>query len=287
MPEIFGVCMFSSAIIVFREVLEAALVITIVMAATQGVARRMYWIFGGVVAGIMGASIVAALAEQISMAFEGAGQELFNALVLMSAVIMLAWHNIWMSHHAKELVGHLKSLGSGVSRGELPMYFLCTAVGLAVLREGSEVVLFIYGIVASGAGLVSIISGSALGLAAGSLVGLLLYKGLLKINPKQLFTVTGWLILLLASGMAASCAGYLIQAGYLPSQQPLWDSSNIISQHSIFGQLLHVLIGYQDRPTAVQLLFYVGTFGAIAIGMRLARPSPNKTNRQANTLSQA
>jgi high-affinity iron transporter len=269
--------MLSSAIIVFREVLEAALVITIVMVATQGVLQRNRWVLGGISGGLIGAVMVAAIAEQISMAFEGVGQELFNAAILFTAVLMLAWHNIWMSKHAKELVSHLNKVGSGVSDGQLPMYFLSVAIGLAVLREGAEVVLFIYGLSAGGSDNASLLSGSALGLAAGMILGAMLYKGLLRIPTHSLFRVTGWMILLLAAGMAASAAGYLSQAGWLPSQRPIWNSSDFVSERSVFGQLLHVLIGYQERPTAVQVIFYLSTLMLISLGMFLSkRPRINK-----------
>jgi len=272
--------MLSSAVIVFREVLEAALVITIVMAATQGAAKRAYWIFGGIGLGVLGAMLVATLAGSISQSFEGAGQELFNAGILFTAVLMLAWHNIWMSSHAKELVNHLKRLSHGVVSGELPMYFLCTAIALAVLREGSEIVLFIYGMSAGGSSAASIFSGSILGLAGGGLLGALLYKGLITLNPKHLFTVTGWLILLLASGMAASGAGDLIQAGYFTSQMTLWNTSNVVSQQSALGQLLHVLIGYQDRPTSIQLGFYIFTLICIGGGMHIVTKQKHQHKKQ-------
>lgn len=263
--------MLGSAVIVFREVLEAALIVTIVLAATQGVAQRNRWVAGGIGSGVLGAILVAAAAERISMAFEGAGQELFNALVLLTAVLMLAWHNIWMSRHAQQLVSHLKHLGSDVVTGNLPLYFLATAIGVAVLREGAEVVLFMYGLAAGGSDSWSLISGGVLGLGVGVLFGMLLYFGLLRIPTGKLFSVTGWLILLLASGMAASAAGYLSQAGWLPSPKPLWNSSDLLSQHSLVGQLFHVMVGYQDRPTSVQLVFYLGTLLLITTGMRWSR----------------
>ncbi|WP_237057281.1 FTR1 family iron permease [Microbulbifer sediminum] len=263
--------MFSSAIIVFREVLEAALVITIVLAATQGVLKRHLWIGGGVAAGVAGAVVVASIAEGIAMSFEGIGQELFNAAVLFSAVAMLAWHNLWMSRHARTLVAHLKRVGSSVSSGELPMYFLSTAVGLAVLREGSEIVLFMHGFAAGGSNGVSMLTGGLLGLAGGCALGALIYFGLLRIPTTQLFRITGWLILFLAAGMAASAAGYLMQAGVISGSRPLWNTSDVVSQHSFAGQVLHVLVGYQDRPTAVHLSFYLATLVLIGLGMHLTK----------------
>lgn len=259
--------MLGSSVIVFREVLEAALVISILLAATRGIIGRNRWIGGGAALGVIGAVIVAFFAGAIASAFQGIGQEVFNAGVLLIAVLMLAWHNIWMSTHARELVANLKQVGSKVSSGSLPFYFLSIAAGLAVLREGSEVVLFLYGLSASGDGVAHITVGGIVGLAGGVATGALMYFGLLRIPTSLLFRVTGWLILLLAAGMAATAAGYLSQAGILPSYTPLWNTSGFISEHSIFGQMLHILIGYQARPTAIQLGFYLGTMILIGSGM--------------------
>ncbi|WP_455384520.1 FTR1 family protein, partial [Acidihalobacter prosperus] len=130
--------MLGSAVIVFREVLEAALIISIVMGATRGVAARGRWVLGGIAAGVGGAIVVAAFAGAISNAVEGRGQELLNAGVLLAAVLMLAWHNIWMSSHGRQLAGEMRKVGHDVSVGVKPLSALALVTFFAVLREGSE-----------------------------------------------------------------------------------------------------------------------------------------------------
>src|SRR5690348_18034568 len=120
------------------------------MAATRGVPQRGRWVTIGIAAGVLGASVVALFAGAISQAFEGAGQELFNASVLGIAVVMLMWHNAWMARHGREIAIEMRQIGAAVSEGAKPLTALAVVVGLAVLREGSEVVLFLYGILASG-----------------------------------------------------------------------------------------------------------------------------------------
>ena len=142
--------MLGALIIVFREVIEAGLIVGIVLAATRGVAHRGLWVTIGVAGGVVGASIVAMFAGVISDAFQGSGQELFNASVLGVAVIMLMWHNAWMARHGREIADEMRRVGAAVSEGAKPLTALAVVVGLAVLREGSEVVLFLYGILASG-----------------------------------------------------------------------------------------------------------------------------------------
>src|SRR5437868_1943625 len=182
--------MLATAIIVFREVLEAALIVGIVMAASQGVPGRGGWVGGGIAGGALGAIVVAGFAESLAAAVAGVGQEIFNAAVLFAAVAMLGWHNIWMRRHAGDLAVTANRLGAAVRAGTQPLWALAFAVGLAVLREGSEVVLFLYGIAAAGgAGAVAMGVGGALGLVFGVAAGAALYFGLVKIPLRHLFTV--------------------------------------------------------------------------------------------------
>ena len=113
--------MLGAVVIVFREVIEAGLIIGIVMAATRGVVSRGRWVTFGVIGGVLGASIVAVFAGAISDAFQGAGQELFNASVLSIAVIMLMWHNAWMARHGREIAAEMRSVGAAVSEGAKPL----------------------------------------------------------------------------------------------------------------------------------------------------------------------
>ena len=265
--------MLATAIIVFREILEAALIIGIVGAATQGVPYRGWWLVTGVMVGMAGAVGVAGLAEVIVELADGMGQELFNALILLAAVSMLAWHNIWMASHSRELVAQMKQVGSAVKEGGEPMFALLLVVALAVLREGSEIVLFLHGQAASGQAAGSMLSGGLAGLGIGVAVGLGMYMGLLRIPTKYLFQVTGWMILLLAAGMASQAAKFLVQADMLPPWGRVWDSSAWLANDTVVGSLLHTLIGYDATPMGIQLFVYVVTIILIGAAMKVV----NKT----------
>lgn len=269
--------MLGALIIVFREVIEAGLIVGIVMAATRGVIGRGRWITIGIGGGVLGASIVAMFAGAISDAFQGAGQELFNAGVLGVAVIMLMWHNAWMARHGREIADEMRRVGAAVSEGAKPLTALAIVVGLAVLREGSEVVLFLYGIMASGTSGAALVVGGLFGIAAGAAFTALTYFGLLAIPSRHIFSVTSWLIALLAAGMAAQAIQFLNSAGLVVAlDRPLWDTSWLLSEKSIFGRLLHTLIGYIDRPTEMQLIVYIATLFAMFLLMRVARYSPRE-----------
>ncbi len=263
--------MLAALIIVFREVFEAGLIVGIVLAVTGSVPHRNRWIGGGVLAGVAAACLVAAFAGALSQLFEGMGQELFNAAILGIAVVMLTWPNVWMARHGKEIAGEMRAIGQAVAEGSKPLFALAIVVGVAVLREGSEVALFLYGVAASdGGSALALTVGGVLGLLLGGAVCLLTYLGLMRIPARALFTTTTVLITLLAAGMAAQAVAFLERANWLTSLDTVvWDSGWLLSETSIPGRALHTLIGYTDQPTQMQLLVYVGVIVVTLLLMRL------------------
>jgi high-affinity iron transporter len=275
--------MLASAIIVFREIIEAGLVVGIVLAVTRGLAGAAAWVAAGVAAGVAGSCLVAGFTGAISQAFSGSGQELFNAAILAVAVVMLAWHNIWMASHGREMAAQLRQTGAAVSSGSRAPIALAIVVGVAVLREGAEVVLFLYGIAISGNNdWTTLLIGALFGLAAGAAFTLLTFVGLLTIPVRHLFAVTGALIALLAAGMAAQSTAFLEKAGLVDwLGATAWDTSSILSETSLLGRLLHTLIGYADQPSLLQVLVYATVLAAILAGGRLAAPRPRRDSRMS------
>jgi high-affinity iron transporter len=191
---------------------------------------------------------------------------------------MLMWHNAWMARHGREIADEMQRVGTAVSEGTKPLTALAVVIGLAVLREGSEVVLFLYGIMAQGTSGAALLAGGALGIAAGAAFTALTYFGLLAIPNRHIFSVTSWLIALLAAGMAAQSVQFLNNAGLVESlDRTVWDTSWLLSEGSILGRLLHILIGYTERPTEMQLIVYVAILVAMYVLTRIARPSPRSS----------
>jgi high-affinity iron transporter len=273
--------MIGAAIIVFRETLEAALIIGILAAATSGLAGRNRWLGGGIATGLAGAVVVAIFTGQLAELAEGTGQDIFNAAVLGVAVLMLAWHNIWMARNGAELARSAKSLGRDVRDGNRDLAALAVVIALAVLREGSETALFLYGLAASNqSGLASTAGGGIIGLMAGGLAGFGLYAGFVRIPTRWFFSATSGLILLMAASMAAQMARYLAQSDVLPSMgAAFWDTSTILSNQNPVGAMLHSIMGYDATPSGIQVLFYFSALALILFGMRLARP-PLKNSHQ-------
>jgi high-affinity iron transporter len=271
----------AALIIVFREVFEAGLIVGIVLAVTRTVPRRNQWIAGGVLTGVLGACVVAVFAGALSNLFAGMGQELFNAFILIVAVVMLTWHNVWMARHGSELAGELRAAGQAVVEGSKSLFALAVVVGVAVLREGSEVVLFLYGVLAGGDSGGGVALGGFVGLLLGAAVCMLTYLGLVSIPTRKLFATTTALIALLAAGMAAQAAAFLEKANWLTAMDNVvWDSSWLLSDSSILGKALHTLIGYTDQPTAMQLAVYIAILAVTFVLMRLYG-APTKTVRPA------
>jgi high-affinity iron transporter len=277
--------MLAAAIIVFREVLEASLIVGIVAAATRAVPGRSRWLAAGIVAGLAGAGVVALFTGEIASLASGVGQELFNAAILGLAVVMLAWHNIWMAAHGAALAADARDVGGAIRDGRRECSVLLVVVGLAVLREGAETVLFLYGIAASGGtGAAAMLAGGLGGLAVGVGVGYALYAGLVRLPMRWIFTATGILVLFVAAGMASQAARFLVQADVLPGLvAPLWDTSRLLTDDSAAGTLLHSLIGYDPRPSGMQIVFFVTVLIAIAAGMLLRgnRARPARIGRRA------
>lgn len=262
--------MFPTATIVFREIIEIALVVGIVMAATRGLPGRVNLILAGLGLGILGSIIIAFFTDTISQAIDGVGQEIFNASVMFIAVGFLSWTVIWMKTHGRELAQKLKTVGDEVVRGDKSIYVLVGVIALATFREGAEIVLFTYGMTASGAYSFSeILTGGLIGAAGGAVVGFMLYFGLLKTAQKHLFTVTSWLLIVLTAGMAAQGANFLIAAGVLPElYSEVWDTSAILSGGSFLGETLKVLVGYTPRPTGMELVFYSSVLAVVGMAYK-------------------
>jgi high-affinity iron transporter len=178
------------------------------------------------------------------------------------------------------MAGEMREAGNAVRAGTKSLAALAAVVGIAVLREGSEVVLFLYGIAASGGSTaVDFLIGGALGLAAGVGVSLLTFLGLLIVPIRHIFVTTSVMIALLAGGMAAQSVFFLEQAGISRMMtDTAWDSSHILSQSSWIGRILHTLIGYSDQPSEMQAVVYVVTLAIIfALMWMMSPPRSPKT----------
>ncbi len=278
--------MLASLLVVFREALEAGLIIGIILAATQGVPARLRWIAAGALAGLAGAGMLAVCAGALSDLFDGTGQEIFTAAVLCIAVLMLGWHVTWMAAHARGLSAQMRAVGQDVRLGKRSLVALAVVVGLAVVREGAEIVLFIYGIAMSGQqSAAGLLAGGVCGLALAVAASYALYRGLTVLPLHRLFSVTNGLIVLLAAGMAGQAASILHSADLLPGWgERIWSTAWLIPDGGIAGRALHALVGYAAQPCGVQLAAWGVTLLVLATASRLAARPRRRAGTAAATL---
>lgn len=259
-------------VIVFREILEVGLVVGIILTSTRGVAGCGWWIGVGIAAGVVGALITMGLADQIGLQFANASRQILNAAVLAVAVAMLGWTVVWLSVHSRRMAANVKQMGRDVAEGRRQLRTLAVVVGVAVLREGVEVVLFVYSTVAAGnLTTLDVTVGVGLGTLYGAAVTSVFYLGLGAIPLRHVFKVMSVLVTLLTAGLAAQAVGLLQSAGcLLPLSEQVWDTSHILRQGSILGRILHTLVGYVQRPTGLQIVAYGATIIAIVAALRSA-----------------
>lgn len=252
--------MFAIALVVFREVFEIALILGVLMAATRGLANRIQWVWVGIFGGLAGAALIAFFADRISQAFEGMGQEILNAAILLTAAGLIGYTVIWMTRHAPELTREFKEISKEVIQGKKPIHTLAVVVGLSVLREGAEIVMFTYSAFVTGGKIFDLAVGSLFGVCAGATIGVIIYYGLMKVPTRQIFAVTSWMLVLLTAGMVSHAFGYLTAAGKVPEIVPaVWDTSGLMSEDSLLGHVFSVLTGYTARPSGMQILMYTAT----------------------------
>ena len=254
--------MLSALVIVFREVLEMSMVLGMLFAATKDSPVCAKWISMGAGLGLLGAAIVAYFMEALENSMEGDGEFVFNAVVLGIASILIAWTVIWMSKHGREMSTKMKHVGASAVQGDIPMLTLMLVSFAAVMREGAEAVFFLFGAMQAGDDASSMMLGGILGLVAGLILGIVLYQGLIRIPMKHVFTVMGTLLILLAAGMASQAANNLVLIDMIPPLvDNLWDSSKLLSEESFLGSILHVLVGYDEQPSAMQMIVFTVSLG--------------------------
>lgn len=249
--------MLTIVFIIFREVLEIFLFLSILLAATKNLRGKFLAIFSGFLIGILGSICFGLVITEVSDLFEGRGQEIFEICILLLSIIFIFITINWVQGNKK--ANHFKLKESYSNNKEL--LTLSLMIGVIILREGIEIFLFVYGaILTKQLEISQIIMAIILAIAISLPINLALYFGLLKIPYKYLFKVTTIILTLLAAGMAARIGNLLIATDLVSyGVYPLWDSSSLISNNSLTGEILHNIFGYDAQPNLIEVLMYLGT----------------------------
>lgn len=252
----------SAVIIILREVLEAALVLSLLVSSTRLMGLPSRGIIAGFALGMGGAVTATLFVDAISESFDGVGQEVFNAVFLAGIVLLLIVYGAGLDRRVAR--------DDGLT-GWLLVMVSCLIVALAITREGMEIIIFIYGFAADPAELLPVLVGGAIGAGIGISLGVLIYYGLINLPDRLAVAVPLLLLALVASGMASQAVVYLMQGGLVESQLPVWDTSGWIPETSITGQLLYALLGYEATPTLKQLGLYGATLVVFLLVVVIAR----------------
>ena len=239
--------LLNSVIIILREVLEAALLISVLLVLTQSLDRSFRWVAWALLAGMISATVYGINIDTISDWFDGVGQEVVNALLQVCIFTLIAVLMVLLP----------RQLYARESGRSLALVMIIT-VALVLTREGAEVMIYLYGFLRGSDQLLSVLLGAGIGGSIGVSAGVLFYYLLRNRSRRRTVGISIVVLMLVGSGMASQAAQLLIQADWLPSQLPLWDSSGWISETSVTGQLLYALVGYEATPTAIQAGFHFG-----------------------------
>ncbi|MBO1110885.1 FTR1 family iron permease [Bordetella petrii] len=264
--------------IVWRESVEALLIVGILFswlrASPEG-RRGMPYLWGGVAAGLALAVALALVLLGVSSWLSDEGQEWFQAGMSLVACALVVQMVVWMKKHGRTLKGELES-GASASMAHDNWWGLLVLVMIAVAREGSETVVFLYGSVAAGQGADTALLALAgvAGFAIALLTFWLLQLGGKLITWRRFFRLTEILLLLLAGALLMGGLDRLISLGVLPTLvDPLWDSSRLLDDSSGLGKVLADFAGYRAYPALMSVLLWLAYWVVVwALLRRAGRP---------------
>jgi len=256
--------MVAAGVLAFREGLEAALILGIVLGVLRRIGRvdqsRLVWMGAGLagLASLAGGMGLLAL----GVAFEGQAEEIFEGTAMLLAAGVLTWMIFWMGRQGRTVqaelerdVHHATLTGGG--------WALFSLAFLAVLREGIELALFLTAAAftaSTGATLV----GGFVGLGAAAVTGWLLFATTRKLDVRAFFRLTSVVLILFAAGLVAHGVHEFNEVGWIPPVvEHVWDLNPVLDEGSGVGQLLKALLGYNGNPSLSEVVAYVGYWAVI------------------------
>ncbi|MFS7186804.1 iron uptake transporter permease EfeU [Serratia proteamaculans] len=251
--------MFVPFLIMFREGLEAALIVSLIASYLKRT-QRGQWLGVVWIGVIVAAALCLALGifiNETTGEFPQKQQELFEGIVAVVAVLILTYMVFWMRKVSKSVKVHLEgAIDNALNSGKGQGWALVAMVFFAVAREGLESVFFLLAAFQQDVGIEAPI-GAVLGLVAAIVLGMAIYWGGVKLHLAKFFKWTSLFILFVAAGLAAGAIRAFHEAGLWNHFQDItFDLSNHLSTHSLFGTLLEGIFGYQETPTVSEVAVY-------------------------------
>lgn len=259
--------LLNAVIFILQEVLEAALLVALLLAFSQIFSTSRVWLISALGLGFVSAALYAMNIALVSQWFEGVGQEVVNAVMHIILYLMLVFFIV------------LAMRPESTTNSKRLVVTMMLGVIVAVAREGSEIILYIHGFITIPDLLLPVVLGSVIGAGIGISVGVLFYYVLVNIDVKNGLRVGYVITLFLAGSMVLQATQMLIQADWIVSQYPLWDTSSLLSERSITGQLLYALIGYEATPTAIQMISYFCALALMVVLSIVSRTRPKRSSQ--------
>ncbi|KJV57557.1 iron permease FTR1 family protein [Orientia chuto str. Dubai] len=250
------------SVIIFREMLEISIFISIISAATLGIANSRNYIIFGIVIGSMISILLAFIFAQISLMFDGFGAEIFSIAIIFLTIVMVAYTIVKVVNYNSKLKQWFGNLQNEICIGTTSKWAISLMVAATIIREGIEIILFLGSIIATDRAVyvTDYLIGSIIGSIAALLIGYSIYNGLMVISPKYFFKVSFWLLLFIAAALSSEAAVIMTSSGIIISgSEVLWNSAWFISDESLLGRVLKALIGYTTTPNMAQVVFYIST----------------------------
>jgi high-affinity iron transporter len=268
--------MLGTFIITWRETIEAALIVGILLTylAKIGQSKQFRFVYWGIVWAVIACLIFAGLSEFLAGFFKDIGQDVFEACILFVAAAVLTHMVVWMHHNSREIKGQLQQQAE-LAITKQRMWALATLAFIGVFREGVETVLFLWGLFLQGGrpeSLILPVAGGFLGVGVGVLMTWVFFKGFGHLDLRPFFRVSGIILIFIAAGMLSSAIGKLVMAGLVsPLLEPIWNTSWLLNERSFFGSLVAGIFGYRSNPSLIQALFYLLYFLFVMVWLRLQR----------------
>ncbi|TDG11861.1 hypothetical protein E2F43_15955 [Seongchinamella unica] len=247
--------LINSVILVLREVLEAAIVVSVLLAVSRNLRLSTRWLLASLPVTAIFILLFSSNLDAITDAFDGAGQEVVSA-GLQIAVFAGIVGVVFITELQRS--GHVGSLRP------LPLLMAITVI-CAMIREGSEILIYITAFAASGENGAAVFAGSAIGGGIGISLGVLMFAALRAVSAELSARLCVFLMALIGAGMVMQSTMLLEQVDWLQPGRELWDSSALISEQSISGQLLYAVFGYEASPGLVQVLLYAISVVLVAL----------------------
>lgn len=277
--------MIPSILLTLREGLEAALIIGIVLGALKKFDRNdlksLVWLGAASAAAV--SLLVAIVFQLLDIAFEGAGEAIFEGITMLLAAGILTWMIFWMARNGRHLSANIEAEVRQAT-GQQSKRAVFLVAFFAVVREGIELALFLTATSLASGGLTTLI-GAVIGLAGSAVLAWLLFSSLVKLNLRRFFLITNILLIIFAAGLVAHGVHELNEVMIIPSIiEHVWDINWLLDENSFVGEMMKVLFGYNGNPSLTEVLAYIAYCGVIVFALvrqQLPRTAPRSTSAQA------